>query len=782
MNPLDLIAAAPWKRAAFTTFALSLSFFEAVLLDRLLRGGGREALILADPEGIRAGLSEQGARRAGRDYEIEPIACTTGVFHPKLSVLIGDVDAHLLVGSGNLTFGGWGGNLEAVDHLHPSFAADAIADAADFFDLITLADNIVTDAAAECAALAAALRGSIGAARRTGAIRLVHSVGGTIAADIERLAGELGGATRLTAVSPFYDATGAGFVALATALGCDDLRAHVHPWGAVAGRGVLPWPFDTSVKVTPVDVADHYGGDRRLLHAKVFEIVCRRGRLIISGSANATRSALYSGNVEACVVRIERELAVGWRASKASVPNPGLVAGEEDEEDDDEAEAIGVLRAALEGDVIVGRVLTPRLHGPATATINTIRTSRPLGSTSIDAEGRFKVAALGVEMEAWESGRLVLRIETDSKAAEGFVSIAAASELVRRAGPIASRIFAILAGNETPADVAAILAWFREDPSRIPRRQVVGGGSTSTDEEAAATFVPLSTLQDGAAHHAGPHVPGGAAGSAWRHAMALLRGAFSTPRGPWNSGGEADDDDDDDHDEREKRARQADRLNLKSLERFDELLSIMLAPARKGADASIALSLAHFLADRIRPPAQKVRLWLDRIASQWHSLKSDDDAAHIAAVLLAFATDGLPGAAGRARRHLVSRGIDVATISLDASGITAFRELLGPDVDLAAFLDQVSIGRTPGEQVRAYLDADAASPPESLPALESSAHWGLLVRATADPSLRAKFIVVVETPRACPRCNMTFPRVAVEYLRQYGVATCCGRLILSRAL
>ena len=660
MNPLDLVAAAPWKRAAFTTYALSLSFFEAVLLDRLLRGGGREALILADPEGIRAGLSEQGARRAGRDYEIEPIACTTGVFHPKLSVLIGDADAHLLVGSGNLTFGGWGGNLEAVDHLHPSFAADAIADAADFFDLITLADNIVTDAAAECAALAAALRGSIGAARRTGLIRFVHTVGGSIAADIERFAGELGGATRLTAISPFYDATGAGLVALANALGCDDVRAHVHPWGAVAGRGALPWPFDTRAKLKPVDLADHYGRDRRLLHAKVFEIVCRRGRLLVSGSANATRSALYAGNVEACVVRIERGSAVGWRAVKASIPDRGLLASEEEE--DDEMDAVGVLRAALEGDVILGRVLAPRLQGTATATISTIRTSRLLGETSIDAEGRFKVAAPGVEMEAWESGRLILRIETDTKVAEGFVSIAAASELIRRAGPIASRIFAILAGNETPADVAAILAWFREDPSRIPRREAIGGGSTPADEDTAATFVPLSALQGGAAYHAGPLFPGGAAGSAWRHAMALLRGAFSTRRGPWNSGGEADDDDDDDQDEREKRARQAERLNLKSLERFDELLSVMLAPARKGADASIALSLAHFLADRIRPPARKVRLWLERIASQWHPSGSDDDAAPIAAVLLAFATDGMPGAPGRARRHLVSRGINVDLI------------------------------------------------------------------------------------------------------------------------
>ena len=106
MQPLDLISAAPWQRAVFTTYALSLSFFEAVVLDRLVRGGGRNALILADPEGIRAALSEQGARRAGRDYELEPVACTTGVFHPKLTLLFGEDDAHMLIGSGNLTFGG----------------------------------------------------------------------------------------------------------------------------------------------------------------------------------------------------------------------------------------------------------------------------------------------------------------------------------------------------------------------------------------------------------------------------------------------------------------------------------------------------------------------------------------------------------------------------------------------------------------------------------------------------------------------------------------------------
>ena len=62
---------------------------------------------------------------------------SAGVFHPMISVLGADHDCHLLVGSGNLTFGGWGGNFEVIEHLHPSFAADAIFDAADRFDRLS---------------------------------------------------------------------------------------------------------------------------------------------------------------------------------------------------------------------------------------------------------------------------------------------------------------------------------------------------------------------------------------------------------------------------------------------------------------------------------------------------------------------------------------------------------------------------------------------------------------------------------------------------------------------
>lgn len=118
----------------------------------MVRGGWREAVILADIKGVRAALSEQGARRVGKDYEVEPIAVTNGFFHPKISALTSEDECHLLVGFGNLTFGGWGANFEVLEHLHPSFAADAIEDAADFFDQLSESNRVRHGAEALCKA------------------------------------------------------------------------------------------------------------------------------------------------------------------------------------------------------------------------------------------------------------------------------------------------------------------------------------------------------------------------------------------------------------------------------------------------------------------------------------------------------------------------------------------------------------------------------------------------------------------------------------------------------
>jgi hypothetical protein len=150
-------------------------------------------------------LSEQGARRVGKDYDVEPIVVRGGVFHPKLSVLTGDDECHLLVGSGNLTFGGWGGNLEIIEHLHPSFAADAIEDAADLFDRISSASHLRHGAGQRCSMIADDLRASTRGRSHNGNIRLFHSLDRSISQKLTEAVDELGGAVRLVTAAPFWD-------------------------------------------------------------------------------------------------------------------------------------------------------------------------------------------------------------------------------------------------------------------------------------------------------------------------------------------------------------------------------------------------------------------------------------------------------------------------------------------------------------------------------------------------------------------------------------------------
>jgi hypothetical protein len=226
--PTDLVSAHRWERVTFTTYALSLSFFEAVVLDALIRGGARQALILADVRGVRASLSEQGAQRVGKDYNVEPVAVSSGrAFHPKISVFSDQDESHLLVGSGNLTFNGWGGNVEVLEHLHPSFAADAIADTAEFFELLPVTERVRFGAEDECAAIAADLRRSVQGKPANGNIRLLHNLDKSISAQLLQMVDDLGGATRLIAAAPFWD-HGAAIDGLCKSMGLDHLFIHSH--------------------------------------------------------------------------------------------------------------------------------------------------------------------------------------------------------------------------------------------------------------------------------------------------------------------------------------------------------------------------------------------------------------------------------------------------------------------------------------------------------------------------------------------------------------------------
>jgi hypothetical protein len=278
LAPLQLVAAHPWQRVTFTTYALSLSFFEAVILDALIRGGGREALIRADVEGVRAALSEQGAQRVGKDYQVEPVSVTSGLFHPKITVLTAKDECHLLVGSGNLTFGGWGGNYEILEHLHPGFAADAIEDAADFFERLSDNGRVRYGARAHCGAVAADLRASAAGKPRNGDIRLLHNLDFAISDQLVDLVGDLGGATQMLMAAPFWDEQGGATDRLCKQLGLEEVFIHAHAYGTVEGKAGSNWPFRCRSTIHPVQLKVMDDKDERRYLAPLRKHRCLENR------------------------------------------------------------------------------------------------------------------------------------------------------------------------------------------------------------------------------------------------------------------------------------------------------------------------------------------------------------------------------------------------------------------------------------------------------------------------------------------------------------------------
>lgn len=783
MNPIDVVAAAPWTRVAFTTYALSLSFFEAVILDALLRGRGRGALILSDPEGVRAALSEEGARRVGRDYEVAPVACNLpGVFHPKISMFSKGDDAHLLVGSGNLTFSGWGGNLEVIEHLHPSFAADAFDDAAGFFDALATSDMVTTSAGTASQEIAEDLRKAADRGTRSARFQLLHSLNAPIADQIALYADDLGGAARIVVASPYFDLEGNALTRLAAELGCDNILLHAHPAGSVRGGRVPSWPYEAKEAWGAVIQKD-FGADDRRLHAKSIEVVCRKGRLLLAGSANATEAGLFGRNIEASVLRVQRDVKSYWQSLPGLPPTRPSAADEETEAADNPE--TGILTAKLDGDTILGRVLTPVGTGEMDGYLRSLRRADQLGKVLAGVDGQFRIPAAEVELEALQTGRLVIRLEQDRHVWEGFLSITVTLELIRRTGSIASKLIAMLGGTETPADVAAILAWFKEDPARLPTASVIGPGGHSADDSAhGATFVSLVDLaaaplnqQAAGISHGDDHQ------FAWRRAMELIRASFVQVRGPWPSGDATDDDGEEESAEAQyARFARYNRENERSRRTFGELLDTMLDSGNSGRHAPIALSLAHFLTDRIRPEASEVRSWVQRILHQVAGVVGPERDMIVATALLFFSLPQQGGGAIRARRFFIKRGEDPRKLTANPSSIPAFVEILHPTVDLEAELGKVCAARTMGEQVTAYVAAARGQGPEvGYESLRVSRQWPRLQRAMGRPEEMAKFSIIESPTEVCPRRQVRLPAAARSDLRSEGVAVCdcCGRIILN---
>lgn len=113
MNPREFCQLPNYTVTVITTFNFDPVFFESVVLKELELAGNEQILIVADRKQIEASISnwKDQVSWLGRRYRLVSADCA-GAFHPKLMLRVGKAGAALWLSSGNLTFGGWGGNRE----------------------------------------------------------------------------------------------------------------------------------------------------------------------------------------------------------------------------------------------------------------------------------------------------------------------------------------------------------------------------------------------------------------------------------------------------------------------------------------------------------------------------------------------------------------------------------------------------------------------------------------------------------------------------------------------
>jgi hypothetical protein len=97
----------------FLTYSFDPLFFERVPLDDLSMGGTRRILILADAGEIAEAMKRCIGQvfHLGRKYTLAE-AKASNLFHPKMIVRLSPEGGRVWIGSGNLTYTGWGGNHE----------------------------------------------------------------------------------------------------------------------------------------------------------------------------------------------------------------------------------------------------------------------------------------------------------------------------------------------------------------------------------------------------------------------------------------------------------------------------------------------------------------------------------------------------------------------------------------------------------------------------------------------------------------------------------------------
>lgn len=825
LSVVDAIARFPAEGAVFTTFTLSLTWFERYLLPTLERSRARRILVLADPLGVAESTHERLARGPGVRYALDVAHAPGGVFHPKVAFLWAADSVLLAVGSGNLTFAGMQRNLEVWEvmigggpelPLARQLTREVAVGALGFIK--KLADGTEADSRARKTLDEAGMALGSWLPRLTSSPDLVwlDTFSGPIAPQFVRSATSRGTPFKtLSVLAPFHDPTGGAVSDLAGEIGAARLEI------LFTGKESA-FPFDRALPPGSPSVSTLrlVAGEARPLHAKVFCARTDTSAVVMSGSPNATNQALWTTkNVEVAIARWRDQSELSFLAAEPAVP-----ASRTKSDEFRASPQLVIAWARYQGGVVRFKVVVISDEYPVSLFARVIGDA-PTSETELSwgDYGEFAVPYLEFDPLQLKPARLEVRCQYEKGGREvtrawiSFDEFLDKSTQYRTALHALNRLLAGDLDHEADEDDAELLSAFAQEHGRVlgalSRPHLAAGSSGDADETNGGPVlpVPLQLLEAmaSAASAIALQRSGNASGWVDQVVMAMRRAFEPVASSRAQSGhlrfaGALAPEEDGENYERKlpSRVRAA-------LEAFEEELLFQARSVRFRPPNAEAVLQYTSLCVRV---VLRYRAKETDTAPLWQSLASivgafllPDSAYERGPLILLLKGDGqLDATALQSFAFMLAllahqRTMTLGTVNQVAIEAGAIREALAvldvagggptlpagfPDALAALEIDAEDIGRAladlrqreaPSERARllkvdvlAVLGGGQAIDRKRVPIEES------MLRTVARSGKRAPPLFVNPWVRQCPKCRQSFPTSLLPALARYEPLQCPG--------
>jgi len=307
LDCFSLFEGDPAYIALFSTFQFDPDFFERRLLRcETLKKARRIAVFMDATQWQDLLKRDIHTRWLNRRYLVVPVHRSTGVFHPKLNLILTENGGQVQCGSNNLTRSGYSSNLELINSIpfdfeHENGEAMQLASAT-----LRFFQRAAQDTDAEVGRIAAGWfeetikdyrwLSEFGEASADQQTKLVHTYDGPMWNSVKESVGERT-PKKFLVISPFHDSDGRICKQLAKEWPSSKVELLVQQ--GYTNLPVAPLRKLSSFKI--VEIHNSTGKDAsRRVHAKLFAWESNGGSGCLVGSANFTSAAFDGTNVEAC--------------------------------------------------------------------------------------------------------------------------------------------------------------------------------------------------------------------------------------------------------------------------------------------------------------------------------------------------------------------------------------------------------------------------------------------------------------------------------------------------